>query len=640
MGRSSGSKKMTTYTIPAPDGKIYTVEGPAGASKDEVIAEVLRQNPQAGKAPVVEQEPPKVIPASSMSFGETGGGAATGRPINRGQLNIQAQPRPLESALAGMTKSAVDPLLAGAQFATNNAPTVNELVQRLAKEGGEYQEANPASYGTGRVAGAVLPAVGMSRGIGMIPSFGKNPYVSGAVIGAGTGAVSGALQPIEGGQTGADLYTEAGKNARTGALIGAPVGAVAPVVGQVIDKGYRVGKAIVEPFLESGKEKILGRFLREMSGGEEAKAMRNLRNPQQFVEGSLPTAAQVAGVPSLAALERTAIATSPTAGNLMTQRQTQNAQAQAKALRNIAPETRISKYADLRERVADDLYADALKPLNLGTLDDKTTAEISNLIKRPAISNAMESAKENAANRGMDIADPAGSMRGLHETKMALDRQIKAVKAKLERDNAGASSSELDGLMNAKTGLLNFMEKISPTYKSARQSYDRLSKPIEQLESISKLAGKTISSEAERIKGVTDFSNKLEELKKAGVISDRQIARLEAIKQDLARAKFADEKGKGVGSDTVQKLAYTNLMNQTGLPLSASNRLGRIVYGDVNEELKNKLAESMLSPQETLRLMRLGNQPASQADAKTRNDLARLLTIQGIQNTVQGATNE
>jgi hypothetical protein len=608
-----------------PDGRIAKFEVAEGTTPDQAQAMIAEQ---------------MATTASPMSFGETGGGAAMGRPINRGQRNVLAEPRPLESAMAGATRSVVDPLLAGAQLATGNAPKINELVQRLAKESGEYQEANPASYGTGRVAGAVLPAIGMSRGIGMIPSFGKNPYVSGAVIGTGTGAVSGALQPIEGGQTGADLYTEAGKNARTGALIGAPVGAIAPVVGQVVDKGYRAGKAIVEPFLESGKEKILGRFLREMSGGEEAKAMRNLRNPQQFVEGSQPTAAQVARVPSLAALERTAIATSPTAGNLMAQRQAQNAQAQANALRNIAPETRISKYTDLRERVADDLYSDALKPLSLGTLDDKTTAEISNLIKRPAIKNAMEAAKENAANKGMDIADPAGSMIGLHQTKMALDRQIKAVKAKLERDNAGSTSSELDALKTSKTDLLNFIEKISPTYKSARQSYDRLSKPIEQLESIAKLANKTISSEAERIKGVTDFSNKLEELKKSGIASDRQIARLEAIKQDLARTKFANEAGKGVGSDTVQKLAYSNLMNQTGLPISASNRLGRVVYGDVNEELKNKLAESMLSPQETLRLMRLGKEPKVGADQKTRNDLARLLTIQGLQNTVQGATNE
>ena len=183
------------------------------------------------------------------------------------------------------------------------------------------------------------------------------------------------------------------------------------------------------------------------------------------------------------------------------------------------------------------------------------------------------------------------------------------------------------------------MEDVSPTYKTARVNYERLSKPIDQLESIAKLADKAISPETEKIY-ISQFSKGLKELKQSGVVSDRQIARLEAIKQDLARGKFADTAGKGVGSDTVQKLAYTNLMNETGLPISASNRLGKFIYGDVNEELKNKLAESMLSPQETLRLMRLGTQPKVSADQKKRNDLARLLTIQGIQNTVQGAGNE
>jgi hypothetical protein len=608
-----------------PDGRIARFEVAEGTT------------PEQAQTMIAEQ---LATSASPMSFGETGGGAATGRPINRGQRNVLAEPRPTESFMAGVTKSAIDPLLAGAQFATGNSPKINELVQKLAKEGGEYQEANPMSYGTGRVAGVALPAIGMSRGIGMIPSFGKNPYVSGAVIGSGTGAVSGALQPVETGETGMPMYEEMGRNARTGAIIGAPVGAIAPAVGQLVDKGVRAGKALVEPFFESGQEKILGKFLRQMSGGEEAKAMRNLSNPQQLVAGSQPTVGEAAGVPSLAALERTLIATSPTAGNLMAQRQAQNAQAQAAALRNIAPTSRTSKYVDFREKVADDLYADALKPLNLGKLNKKTQTEIDNLIARPAIKDAMDVAKETSANRGVDIADPAGSMLGLHRTKIALDKKIGEVKARYDRDKIkSASGDELDGLMNAKTGLLNFMEKISPTYKTARVNYERLSKPIEQLESIAKLADKSISPETEKIY-IGQFAKGLKDLKQSNVVSDRQIARLEAIKEDLARGKFAATAGKSVGSDTVQKLVYSNLMNEVGLPISASNRLGKFVYGDINEQLKNRLAESMLDPQEALKLMRAGSQPKVSADQKTRNDLARLLTIQGMQNTVQGATNE
>jgi len=610
-----------------PDGRIARFEVAEGTTPDQAQAMIAEQ---------------MATTASPMSFGETAGGAATGRPINRGQRNIQETPRPLESFAAGVTKSAIDPLLGGAQMVTGGRRGVSDAVKRLAKEADVYSEANPASYGTGRVAGVVLPAVGMSRAIGMIPSFSRvNPYVSSAAIGSGTGAVSGALQPVETGETGMPMYEEMGRNARTGALIGAPVGAVAPVIGQLVDKGVRAGKAIVEPFLESGQEKIMGRFLRQMAGGEESKAMRNLRNPQQLVVGSQPTTAQVAGVPSLAALERTLMATDQTAGNLMAQRQAQNAQAQAAALRNIAPASRISKYSNFREEVADDLYKDALKPLNLGKLDDATTKEIANLTKRPAIKDAMEAAKVNAANKGIDIADPAGSMRGLHETKMALDRQIAAVKGRLDRDQAGSTSAELDALKTAKTDLLNFMENknVSPIYKAARQSFERLSKPIDQLESIAKLADKSISPETEKIY-ISQFSKGLKDLKQSGVVSDRQIARLEAIEKDLARGKFAATEGKGVGSDTVQKLAYSNLMSEVGLPISASNRLGRFVYGDVNEQLRTKLAESMLDPKEALRLMRAGGQPKVSSDQKTRNDLARLLTIQGIQNTVQGATNE
>lgn len=608
-----------------PDGRIARFEVAEGTTPDQAQAMIAEQ---------------MATTASPMSFGETGGGAATGRPINRGQRNIQETPRPLESFAAGVTKSAIDPLLGGAQMVTGGRRGVSDAVKRLAEEAEVYSEANPASYGTGRVGGVVLPAVGMSRAIGMIPSFSRvNPYVSSAAIGSGTGAISGALQPVETGETGMPMYEEMGRNARTSAMIGAPVGAVAPLVGKAVDYIGKTGKALLEPLTESGQEKILGRFLREAAGGEEAKAMRNLRNPQQFVAGSQPTAAQAAGVPSLAALERTAMATSPVANNLMAQRQLQNAQAQADALRNIAPATRTSKYVDFREQVADDLYKDALKPLNLGKLDDETTKEIAGLIKRPAIQDAMEAARINAANKGKDIADPAGSMRGLHETKMALDRQIKAVKAKLERDNAGSTSSELDSLKDAKTNLLDFMEKISPTYKTARQSYDRLSKPIDQLENIAKLADKTISAETEKIY-ISQFSKGLKELKKSGVLSDRQITRLENIQKDLARTKFADTAGKGVGSDTVQKLAYSNLMNQTGLPISATNRIGKFVYGDVNEQLKDKLAETMLSPQETLRLMRLATKQKPSADEKTRNDLARLLTIQGIQRTGQAMNGE
>jgi len=596
----------------------------------------------------LQQQAPQTPEVTQSEFAETGGGAAVGRPVRGVRLNVQPEPRPLESFMAGATRSAIDPFLAGAQMVTGGQGRVANAVNRLIQESAEYEQANPASYLGGRVAGAILPAAGIAKGVGMIPSFARaNPYAQSAAVTGATGAIQGGLMPVETGETGMPMYEEMGKNAAIGAAIGAPLGAVAPVVSNLASRAFQSAKGMVEPFYERGQEQIVGRFLREAAGGETAQAMRNLRAAQPLVAGSMPTAAEVAGVPSLAALQRTAVANSPVAGNLIAARQAAQNEARANALRNIASESRVAKYATLRERVADDLYDEALKPLDLGELTPKMTKEIAGLTKTPAIKRAMTQAQTNAANRGIDIADPAGSMRGLHETKMALDDEIKAVKAKLDRDGAGATSAELNGLMTAKTRLLNFIEGVSPEYKTARLTFERLSKPVEQLESIANLAKKSISPENEKI-FISRFSNDLQKLIDEGKLSNRQIERLNAIKQDLARTKFAGEAGRGVGSDTVQKLAYSNLIQQAGIPTALSgatgtgilSRIGDVAYGRANKEMAQKLAESLLSPEETLRLMRAGRMPKAKMDAKTRNDLARLLTIQGIQRTGQAMSGE
>ena len=600
----------------------------------------------------LQESQPAELPVSESTFAETAGGAAVGRPVRGVRLNVQETPRPLESFMAGATKSAIDPLMAGAQLVTGGRGGVSEAVKRLAQEAEGYSQANPASYMGGRIGGAILPAAGIASGVGAIPSFARaNPFVQSAAVTGAAGGIQGGLTPVETGATGMPMYEEMCKDAAIGAAIGAPLGAIAPAVSALGSKVAQGARGIVEPLYEQGQERILGRFLRETAGGESAKAMRNLRAAQPLVAGSMPTAAEVAGVPSLAALQRTAVGISPASTNLVAARQQAQTEARANALRNIAPESRVSKYADLRERVADDLYTDAIKPIDLGQITPKLTKEIDSLTKTPAIKEAMSQAQINAANKGMDIADPAGSMRGLHETKMALDGQIKTVKAKLDRDAAGATSAELDGLMAAKKRLLGFIETISPEYKTARLTYERLSKPVEQLESIAKLAKKSISPENEKI-FASRFSNDLQKVIDEGKLSERQLARLNLIKEDLARSKFAETAGKGVGSDTVQKLAYSNMMQTAGIPTAltgsaasgvlgnVASRTGDVLYGRANREMAQKLAEALMSPEDTLRLMRVGRPVNTAIDAKTRNDLARLLTIQGLQKSGEAISGE
>jgi hypothetical protein len=179
--------------------------------------EVKAPTPTAYAGPVMEENP---------AFATTGGGAAMGRPRRLNRTNVQAQPRPLESTLAGVTKSVIDPFVAGAQLLTGGNLGTSELAQRLDKEADVYYEANPVSYGVGRVGGAIAPAAAITKGVGMIPSFARaNPIVQGSAL----GATSGLITPINTGETGADLYGNVARNVGVGTVFGGAV----PAVGSV-----------------------------------------------------------------------------------------------------------------------------------------------------------------------------------------------------------------------------------------------------------------------------------------------------------------------------------------------------------------------------------------------------------------------
>jgi hypothetical protein len=179
--------------------------------------EVVTPTSTAYAGPVIQENP---------VWQSTGGGAAMGRPRMVNRTNVQAQPRPLESALAGMTKSAIDPLVAGAQLVTGGNLGTSQLAQNLDKQADVYYEANPISYGAGRVAGAVAPAAAITRGAGMIPSFARaNPIIQGSAL----GATSGLITPINTGETGADMYGNVAKNVAVGTALGGAI----PAVGQL-----------------------------------------------------------------------------------------------------------------------------------------------------------------------------------------------------------------------------------------------------------------------------------------------------------------------------------------------------------------------------------------------------------------------
>jgi hypothetical protein len=74
------------------------------------------------------------------------------------------------------------------------------------------------SYGAGRVAGVVAPAMGAANVIGAIPSFAKAAPLAQNI---GMGAALGAMTPEETGKTGGELYKEQAKQGLIGGTLGA-----------------------------------------------------------------------------------------------------------------------------------------------------------------------------------------------------------------------------------------------------------------------------------------------------------------------------------------------------------------------------------------------------------------------------------
>ena len=639
---------MPTYSIAAPDGNTYKIEGPAGASQDQVVSEVLKQHPTAGKPPEKGnmytqsaqdiQYSPEGIPLNTSSYGS----APTGATKSAQQALTSTVSLPVNVA-TGIAKAPAalaqmyDKYIGGGKNGDNMVNAINQIEKGTQAQMGDV---GSAVNQVGSAVGQAAPYMGMGT-TGMIPSFAQK-----VAQGVGMGALSGALTPEE-----TNLSPEEFKNAKAQNVgIQSTLGGAFPVVGQVLKTGYNAGKALIEPLYTGGREAIIGRALREYAGNEAEKAVANLKAAKELVSGSKPTVGEVAGVPSLAAAQRAATAVSQEATNSMAARQVAQNEARVASLRDLAgTEGERASLNLARENAAEDLYKSAFNKKM--TLTPELTKEVNQLVQTPAIKDAMKQAQVNAKNLGIDINNPKGSIQGLHQTKLAIDDAIERLK---KPDMSTAEKNKMAGLVAAKNRLVGFLEndQISPEYKVARETYAAMSKPINEMDFIQNIANKVVNPLNEKMYA-GKFAQNLENLN-PNVVSPEKASALEAIKQDLARSQFAENAGRGVGSDTIQKLAYGNMLNQINLPNllrrrglaeTAGNLLARasdVVYGKANKDLANQFAQTLLNPHEAASYMEIAKtipkgtkMTPETAKEMERANLAKLLLMQSTATAAQ-----
>lgn len=626
---------MAKYRIKGPDGE-YDIEAPDHASEADVLSFAQKQFGARKPGAPSTEDIAMANPMKDMSMFDKAA-AGVGKAIVDTGTGLKQLAAPVLDAIAPRNRRLSDLITGGdnsrvAELRREVADT-RKLDEPLMDTGAGMTGNIAGNIGMMLLPGGALKAAGtVAKAGGAADAANLLSKAGGAVLAPKSisaavpvGAAMGLAQPSE---SGAETLMNTG------------IGAVASGAAPLIVKGARAIGAAAEPFYKAGQDKIIGRVYNKAAGDAAPAARAALDAAQEIVPGSLPTAGQASGNAGIAALERTAAQTVPSVTQAHAERLASQNAARVASLETVAGEPgKREFFAADRRAAADKLYDKAYeKGIDIGRHPETgyfltkaeiagRQGEITKLLKRPAIQDAIASARELAANEGEKMTDLAGSVKGLDYVQRALSDKI-----------SNATGNEQRILIGLRNRLLKTIDSLSPDYRAARKTFADMSRPINQMDIGERIVNKAVTKDTGQLQS-RSFANALtdqgaakatgfDKTTLANTLEPEQLGRLTAIKDDLARSVFALNAGRGPGSDTVQKLAHSTLLNGAGVPTWLSNwkpaqvggkiaaRIADTLYGGasggVNQEITTRLAESGLNPKEVARVMRMAAQPGNE----------------------------
>jgi hypothetical protein len=216
---------------------------------------------------------------------------------------------------------------------------------------------------------------------------------------------------------------------------------------------------------------------------------------------------------------------------------------------------------------------------------------------------------------------------GLHDLKMGLDDAIGIP------GQGGLVGAERNAALDTKAQYMNWLESKIPEYAKAKSTYADMSKPVNQMDIGEELYKRFVpalsdstdnlfkirpDSYAQALRNGDQLARNVTGMKGLGmqdIMTPQQMGLLNGVADDAALVSRAGMAGRGTGSDTVQKMAMSNLMNQAGIPnwIQSVGRvpggwlktIGQILYTKNDEALKNVLAEVIKDPQSAAQAMQM-----------------------------------
>lgn len=600
---------MPIYKVQSPSGKVYTIEGPEGATAEQLGAHIRKA--EMGLMPNPAEEVGKLKKDTS----------------NPGLASIR------NAFVDGFKAMVAAPLVGGAQRlglqgSQNTADAFHEDVADIASR-------------PGGALGLISGGVAVAAPIALIPA--ANTVGGGAIA----GAIQGALQP-----------TQQGQSAVSNTIGGGVVGAALPAL---INTAKGVKAAAIDPFTEAGRNRIAGGVLNRMAGDDVQNVIPRLLSAQGNTPGFVPSVAQAARNDGLSAFERTMRGINPQAFQQLDQTQRG---ALVSSLMGIAktPEERAAAVA-LRESAVNPLYSQAKQATVTGD------ATIDGLLQRPSMQSAtgraVNLANERGAQFSMPQSKPASQLptgvldangnqitttvpaqpatysgQTLHDLKLGLDDAIGS-------PATGMQGAERSAAIGTRNEFNQWLENQIPAYGLAKQTFADLSKPINQMDVGQELYKRFVPALADQgnlpfrtnaqsyaqalrngdtlAKNVTGFKGATLE----GVMTPEQMATLRGVAQDAEMKAAAEAGGKGVGSDTVQKIAMSHIGAESGIPnwLSSiarvpggwAKRAGDILYKNADDAVLENLGFLLTNPQEAaLSMQAAGATPSRLAEILKR----------------------